>query len=170
MTSELDLAGLLEALAIEGRTVAVAESLTGGLVAATIVSVPGASRVFRGGVVTYATDSKASVLGVDPALLAVQGPVDPEVAAQMATLVAERFDTDFGIAATGVAGPESQAGKPVGLVYIAVATQEGESGSVEVRELHLSGERDEIRQQVVDQAIQLLRSVWEDLDDATGYA
>lgn len=170
MTEFSGLARLLEDLAEAGQTVAVAESLTGGLLAATIVEVPGASRVFRGGAVTYATDTKSEVLGVDPALLAVEGPVHPEVAAQMAALVAARFSADFGLSCTGVAGPEPQDGKPVGLVYIAIATGDAESGSVEVRELRLAGTRDEIRSQVVDQALELLASVWEDLDSSTGYA
>lgn len=164
------LAMLLEELAEASQTLAVAESLTGGLMAATIVDIPGASRVFRGGVVTYATDTKAEVLGVDPALLAVEGPVCAEVAAQMATLVAQRFDADFGLSCTGVAGPDSQDSKPVGLVYIAIATGDAQAGSVEVREFNFEGSRDQIRHQVVVQALELLASVWEDLDSSTGYA
>lgn len=168
--SESDLSDLLAGLAQSGQTVAVAESLTGGLLASTIVEVPGASQVFLGGMVTYATESKASVLGVDAALLAVEGPVHPEVAAQMATLVAERFGATIGLGCTGVAGPDSQDGKPVGLVYIAVSTGDRETGSVETRELRLEGSRNEIRSQVVQESLKLLGSVWEDLDDSTGYA
>lgn len=170
MTEFNGLAELLEALADAGQTVAVAESLTGGLLASTIVEIPGSSRVFRGGMVTYATESKSAVLGVDPALLAVEGPVHPEVAAQMAMQVAEKFGADFGVSCTGVAGPEPQDGKPVGLVYIAIATGDAKTGSVEVRELNLEGSRDQIRSQVVYEALKLLASVWEDLDSPTGYA
>ena len=168
--SEIDLAKLLDTLAEAGQTLAVAESLTGGLLASTIVGIPGASRVFLGGIVTYATESKAVVLGVNSALLAVEGPVHPEVAAQMATEVAARFGATIGLACTGVAGPDEQDGKSVGLVYIAVATDDRETGSVEVRELHCKGNRNQIRRQVVDQTLNLLGMVWEDLNGATGYA
>jgi len=103
-----------------GRTVAVAESLTGGLVTSALVSVPGASAVVRGGVVAYMTDVKTSALGVDPDLLARVGAVDPDVAAAMASGVAERLEADYGVATTGVAGPDPQDGHPVGEVWIAL--------------------------------------------------
>jgi len=103
-----------------GRTVAVAESLTGGLVTSALVSVPGASAVVRGGVVAYMTDVKATALGVDPDLLARVGAVDPDVAAAMASGVAERLEADYGVATTGVAGPDPQDGHPVGEVWIAL--------------------------------------------------
>jgi nicotinamide-nucleotide amidase len=108
-------------LAELGRTVAVAESLTGGLVVAALISVPGASAVVRGGVVAYMTDLKSSLLGVDPALLERQGPVHPDVARAMARGVAERLGADYGVATTGVAGPDPQDGRPVGEVHVAVA-------------------------------------------------
>lgn len=92
-------------------TVAVAESLTGGRVAAALTAVPGASAVLRGSVTAYATDLKASVLGVDPALLSRSGAVDPEVARQMAVGVRRVCGADVGIATTGVAGPDEQDGK-----------------------------------------------------------
>lgn len=101
-------------------TVAVAESLTGGRVAAALTAVPGASAVLRGSVTAYATDLKASVLGVDPALLSRSGAVDPEVARQMAVGVRRVCGADVGIATTGVAGPDEQDGKPVGTVFVAV--------------------------------------------------
>ncbi|MDJ1130932.1 CinA family protein [Streptomyces iconiensis] len=113
--------GALALLAARGETLAVAESLTGGLVAAEITSVPGASRVFRGSVTTYATELKRDVLGVDGALLEERGAVDAEVARQMARGVREALGADWGIATTGVAGPEPQDGQPVGTVYVAVA-------------------------------------------------
>ena len=102
-------------------TVAVAESLTGGLVCAALTSVPGASAVMRGGVIAYATDLKAALLGVDSELLAREGAVHPDVAVAMARGVATRLDAEYGVATTGVAGPEPQDGHPVGQVYIAVA-------------------------------------------------
>ncbi|MGH6654195.1 MAG: CinA family protein [Actinocrinis sp.] len=102
-------------------TVAVAESLTGGQLAAAITAVPGASAVFRGSVTAYATDLKASVLGVDAALLGAHGAVHHEVARQMAEGVRRVCRADLGIATTGVAGPEPQDGHPVGTVFVAVA-------------------------------------------------
>ncbi|MBR7834779.1 CinA family protein [Actinospica durhamensis] len=101
-------------------TVAVAESLTGGRVAAALTAVPGASAVLRGSVTAYATDLKASVLGVDAALLGRVGAVDGEVARQMAVGVRRVCGADVGVATTGVAGPDEQDGRPVGTVYIAV--------------------------------------------------
>jgi nicotinamide-nucleotide amidase len=142
VASAADLARRLVAL-LSGRgwTVAVAESLTGGMVAASIVDVPGASRVLRGGVVAYATDLKAALLGVDAALLAERGPVDPRVAEQMAHGVRRRLGADVGLATTGVAGPGSQDGHPAGEVHVAVATPDG----VRVESLRLGGDRAAVR-------------------------
>ncbi|MFE5832691.1 CinA family protein [Streptomyces sp. NPDC056508] len=120
-------AGVLALLAERGQTLAVAESLTGGLVAAELTGVPGASASFRGSVTAYATALKHELLGVDAALLAERGAVDPEVASQMAAGVRARLGADWGIATTGVAGPEPQDGQPVGTVYVAVAGPAGET-------------------------------------------
>jgi nicotinamide-nucleotide amidase len=118
---EQDPALRLFTLALRARlTVAVAESLTGGRVAAAITAVPGASAVLRGSVTAYATDLKARVLGVDAALLSRVGSVDAEVARQMALGVRKLCGADVGIATTGVAGPSEQDGKAVGTVYVAV--------------------------------------------------
>ena len=106
-----DAAGVLAELDAAGATVAVAESLTGGLLAAALVAVPGASRCFRGSVTAYATDLKASVLGVDAGLLAARGAVDAEVAGQMAEGVRRLMGADYGVATTGVAGPDPQDGQ-----------------------------------------------------------
>ncbi len=114
------------ALRARGLTVAVAESLTGGLVMATLTEIAGVSDVLRGGAVTYATDTKASELGVEEALLREQGPVDPDVAISMARGVRSRWGADVGVATTGVAGPEPQDGHPVGEVYLAVADAAGD--------------------------------------------
>lgn len=145
---------LLAALAARTWTVAVAESLTGGLVVASLVSVPGASAFVRGGVVAYATELKQSLLGVDAGLLAEHGAVHPEVARQMAVgvrraaAVAGR-DADLGIATTGIAGPDSPDGQPVGTVHIAVAWP----GDDRVVSLRLDGDRDEIRAASVRHAL-----------------
>ena len=128
---------------------AVAESLTGGLLASAIVDVPGASAVFRGGVVAYATDVKRSVLGVDSELLASVGAVDPGVARQMAEGVRRVVGADVGIATTGVAGPDPQDGTPVGTVCIAVVTPEGESVVTHT----FSGDRAAIRAAATDAAL-----------------
>jgi nicotinamide-nucleotide amidase len=118
-------AELLRRARYKRLTVAVAESLTGGRLAAALTSVPGASAVFRGSVTAYATDLKASILGVDSTLLADHGPIHPEVARQMAEGVRRLCGADLGVATTGVAGPQPQDGRPVGTVYAAVATASG---------------------------------------------
>ncbi len=123
------------------QTVATVESLTGGLVAATIVEIPGVSGVYRGGMVVYATDLKHSLAGVPEDLLAERGPVDPDVARELAIGVRDRCGADWGLATTGVAGPEPQDGVPVGLVYVAVAGP----GGATVRELRLKGNRADVR-------------------------
>lgn len=150
MTAASDLAArVIDELARRGLTVAVAESLTGGLVVAELVAVPGASAVVRGGVVAYATDLKASLLGVDEALLAARGAVDVDVATQMAAGVRDRLGADIGVATTGVAGPDEQDGHPVGEVFVAVATATGVRG----RGLRLGGDRDAIRRATVSESL-----------------
>jgi len=147
-------ADLLAALRARGETLAVAESLTGGLLAATIVDVPGASRVFRGGLVVYATELKATLAGVPADLLAERGPVDPDVAAHLARGARERCGASWGLSTTGVAGPEPQGGAPVGTVFVAV------SGPVnQVRAPVLHGSRTQIRAGAVAAALDLLASV-----------
>ncbi|MFE3519434.1 CinA family protein [Streptomyces sp. NPDC059166] len=146
-------AHVLRRLEGRGETLAVAESLTGGLVAAELTSVPGASRVFRGSVTAYATALKREVLGVDGALLAERGAVDPDVAQGMAAGVRRVLAADWGVSTTGVAGPEPQDGKPVGTVYIAVA---GPGGVEKVAELRLNGGRADIRKESVRSLLELL--------------
>jgi len=120
-------AEVLTLLARAGWTVAVAESLTGGLVAAALTDVPGSSVAFRGGVVVYATELKAELLGVDVGMLAAHGPVYAPVAAAMAEGVRKRLGATVGLATTGVAGPGPQDGQPAGTVHIAVSLA-GEDG------------------------------------------
>ncbi len=145
-------ARLIELAAAKGLTVAVAESLTGGAVTSTLVGIPGASRVLRGGIVSYATELKADLLGVDTALLAARGAVDPEVALAMAEGVRRVCGADLAVATTGVAGPDPQDGKPVGLVYVAVASAAG----AEAVEHRFSGDRGTIRADAVAAAIDAL--------------
>ncbi len=152
------------------QCVAVAESLTGGLLAAALASVPGASVVFRGGIVAYATDLKASLLGVDQAVLDACGAVSAETAQAMAEGAATRLAATFGLATTGVAGPDPAEGKPVGTVYIAATGGDTGPGTrppgahdaqvggqqTQVRRLQLAGSRTDIRSQTVTEALALL--------------
>ncbi|WP_328583697.1 CinA family protein [Streptomyces sp. NBC_00370] len=146
-------ARVLALLDERGGTLAVAESLTGGLVAAELTSVPGASRTFRGSVTAYATDLKRDVLGVDATLLDERGAVDPEVALQMAAGVRGHLRADWGAATTGVAGPDPQDRQPVGTVYVAVM---GPEGNGKVAALRLNGGRTEIRKESVRSLLALL--------------
>lgn len=155
MTGAVDGAGPVEVLRLldeRGWTLAVAESLTGGLVAAELTGVPGASRSFRGSVTAYATALKHELLGVDAALLAARGAVDADVARAMAEGVRDRLGADWGAATTGVAGPDPQDGQPVGTVFVAVA---GPPGAV-VTPLSLAGGRAGIRAQSVAAVLALL--------------
>jgi nicotinamide-nucleotide amidase len=145
---------LVAELTVRGETVAVAESLTGGLVVSELVDVPGASAVVTGGVVAYATPIKASVLGVSASLLAANGAVDPTVAEQMASGVRTALAVDgvpatWGISTTGVAGPDPQDGKPVGTVFVGIASAAG----AEAFELHLDGDREAIRHATVSELL-----------------
>ncbi|MER6843776.1 CinA family protein [Streptomyces platensis] len=142
-------------LAGRGQSLAVAESLTGGLVAGALTAVPGASRVVRGSVTAYATEVKRDVLGVDGALLAARGAVDGEVARQMASGARRVLGADWGLATTGVAGPDPQDGHPVGTVFVAV---QGPDGAGAVRRLSLEGDRDRIRQDTIRAVLALLLS------------
>lgn len=143
-----------------GWTLGVAESLTGGALCAEIVSVPGASASLLGGVVAYATPVKASVLGVDSDLLAAHGPVHPLVAAQMADGVrrvvsVDSRAADVGVSTTGIAGPDSPDGQPVGTVHIGVATPAASRTAAYL----FAGDRASIRRQTVIAAIRLLLDV-----------
>jgi nicotinamide-nucleotide amidase len=173
-------ADLIRTLVARGETLAVAESLTGGALAAAIVDTPGASAAFRGGIVAYATDLKCSLVGVPEELLARRGPVDADVALALAVGAARACRARWGLATTGVAGPDPQDGVPVGTVYVAAARLPGElphpdgpsvapgspsapdrpdtsdSGWHLVRALALTGDRAEIRRQTVVAALTLM--------------
>ncbi|WP_149180267.1 CinA family protein [Streptomyces sp. TRM49041] len=150
-------ARVLRLLAERDETLAVAESLTGGLVAAELTSVPGASRSFRGSVTAYATALKRQLLGVDGDLLERRGAVDAEVALQMARGVRSRLGAEWGVATTGVAGPEAQDGQPVGTVFVAVCGPVGGAAATgKVTALRLNGDRAEIRRESVRSVLELL--------------
>lgn len=144
---------LIAELGAAGLTVATAESLTGGMLAAALTAVPGASATMRGGVVSYATDLKATLLGVDPQLLEAVGPVDADVAAAMAHGAARLCSADIGLSTTGVAGPDTQNGVAVGTVFISLV--DGRSGFSMTRELALQGDRDQIRKTTVSAVLDL---------------
>jgi nicotinamide-nucleotide amidase len=143
---------ILRLLTESGQTVAAAESLTGGLVAAALTDVPGSSKAFRGGVVAYATELKAEILGVDSRMLDKYGPVHAPVAAAMAEGVRLRLGATIGVATTGVAGPESADGFPPGTVHIAVSLTD----DTVVRTMALNGNRDEVRRLTVERVLGLL--------------
>ncbi len=152
-----ELAQEVASLAVaRGASIAVAESLTGGLVVATLASVPGVSRVLRGGVVAYATDLKAQLLGVDELLLDHGGAVQAEVALAMADGVAARLGAGFGVATTGVAGPDPQDGHPPGTVYVAVHAPTGRRVEGRAGDATLEGDRQQIRWTTVVLALELL--------------
>jgi nicotinamide-nucleotide amidase len=144
---------VVHALSERGLTVATAESLSGGGVADALVRVPGASATFRGGIVAYADDVKRDLLGVDAELLRAHGAVSEEVARAMARGVRERLRVDLALATTGIAGPSGATeNKPVGLVYLALASPEG----VEVRRVTFPGTRDDVRRRTVVASLNLL--------------
>ena len=147
-------ARLIATLTERGLTVAVAESLTGGMLTSELIRTPGASAVVRGGIVAYSTELKHSLLGVDAGLLAVYGPVHADVARQMASgvraaLTVADLPADIGIATTGVAGPDPQDGQPVGTVFVAIAI----GMDIHVLELQLDGDREAIRSAVVYESL-----------------
>lgn len=144
---------LISALSEHGQTVAVAESLTGGMLCSTLVEVPGASMAVRGGIVAYATELKHRLLDVDRELLAANGPVDPDVAAQMALGVRRRLSADWGLATTGVAGPDPQDGIAPGRVYVAVAGPLGSGVETRVVRLDLPGDRMAVRTTTTELAV-----------------
>ena len=153
---------LIAKLESKGLFVGLAESLTGGALCSELVSVPGASKVVLGSMVAYQTELKSSALGVSAELLSAVGAVDAQVAVQMAEGIRSRLalqllkntDDVIGVSTTGVAGPDEQDGKPVGLVFISVVGRKG----VQVWEERFSGDRYAIRKQTVDKAIEL---IWE---------
>ena len=136
-----------------GATVAVAESLTGGLLTAALTATAGASNTVRGGLVVYATDLKATIAGVPADLLAERGAVDPDVALALARGVRTRLEATYGLGITGVAGPDPQDGKPVGTVFLAIAGPQDEV----VAERTFSGDRAAIRGAAVEAALDVLR-------------
>jgi nicotinamide-nucleotide amidase len=149
-------------LIARGLTIAIAESLTGGLLVAELIGVAGASATVVGGVVAYNTALKHSVIGVDTDLLAQHGPVHPEVARQMAdrvriALAVDGVPADIGLSTTGVAGPGPQGGHSAGTVYLGFAIGD----DVSSLRLELGGDRAAIRDETVSESLLRLRTALE---------
>lgn len=163
---------VVRAATARGLTIAVAESLTGGALTSALVDVPGASAVLRCGVVAYDTRMKATLLGVDRGLLSAEGAVHPEVAMQMAEGVRRLAGIDgvpasLAVSTTGVAGPQPQDGRPVGLVYVGTSWSGADGRGVRaVREHRFDGGRAEVRAAAVAAGIAALSEALAALADA----
>ena len=136
-----------------GRTLATAESLTGGGVGTLLTSVPGASAVYAGGVISYATRIKVELLGVPIEIVYGDGVVSASCARAMAAGARRVLGADVGVSTTGVAGPDRQEGKPAGTVFVAVADEYGDA----VRSLHLDGDRAAVRHASTAAVLELLQ-------------
>ncbi len=147
--SDKQIAGLLKE---SKQTISVAESLTGGLIASHLSSVPSSSDFFMGGIVCYHNRTKVIQVGVPANIISKHGVVSKEVAVSLAEEIRKRFKTDIGISATGAAGPGPMPPAPVGRIYIALASDQG----TEWKELNLQGTRTEIREKAAQAAIGLL--------------
>ena len=139
--------------ALQGRTLVTAESLTGGGIGAVLTAVPGASAVFQGGIISYTDEVKREVLGVPRAYLQTFGAVSAPVAEAMAVGARDLLHADMAVSVTGLAGPDGDAfGNPVGTVFIGYA----DANSTRVLEFHFQGDREEVRDQTIDAALQII--------------
>ena len=162
-TDEMTLAATLQAeLVLRAQKVATAESLTGGGLGEVLSAAPGASSTYLGGVISYSTSVKQRVLGVSEETVAQHGVVSAECAAEMAVGVRALLGADYAVSTTGVAGPTAQEGKPVGLVFVGVAGPDG----VTTRRLDLDGERGQIREKAVREALEALLTAVSDVQRA----
>lgn len=146
---------VLDLLESRGETLATAESLTGGRLAARITGVPGASVVYVGGVVSYATEVKRSLLGVADSVVAAYGVVSPECARAMAAGVRELLGATWALATTGVAGPDPQEGRPPGTIHLGLAGP----GVLTARSLRLTGDRAAVQERTCDEALATLAGI-----------
>ena len=142
---------VIEALA--GKTLATAESCTGGMIGQLLTGVSGASRVYKGGVISYTNEVKQNVLGVDGKLLTELGAVSAPVAEAMAAGVQKLLNADISVSVTGLAGPGGdEFGNPVGTVFVGFACEI----TSEVKEYHFTGDRDSVRRQAAEAALELI--------------
>jgi nicotinamide-nucleotide amidase len=148
-------ADIVRLLTERKQTLALAESCTGGFIANQITNVPGASKMFKGGVVSYSNEAKEKFLGVRTETLKKHGAVSKEVAAEMAEGARKQFGADYAVAVTGIAGPTGGTkDKPIGTVFIAVA---GPGGTIVERELN-QFDREKFKRVTAGQALQLLKN------------
>ena len=145
---------LIQKLGQRHLTISVAESLTGGLVAASLTRIPGSSAVFKGGIIAYRDETKEQVLKVDPALIIKFTSISDPVAQSMATNIREIMNTDIGIATTGVAGPDKSEGFAPGIVFVAISIGDHNI----CQKLELVGDRTQIRDQSVNAIFKLTLS------------
>ncbi len=138
----------------KNKTIGAVESLTGGMLLAKLTSISGASEVVKGGLVTYTNEEKEKFLHISKARLIKYGAISSEIAGDMAKIGRYRLNVDVCIALTGNAGPRASEGKPVGLVYLGVATPQ----TVTVEQLNLVGTRTQIRKQAMTHALRLIES------------
>ena len=151
----VEAAAVLDLLVGRDATLATAESLTGGMLAGRVTSVPGASRAYVGGVVGYATEVKQDLLGVPEALVERHGVVSPECARAMAEGVRRLLGATYALSTTGVAGPDAQEDRPVGTAFVGVAGPD----VLTVVSLELSGTREQIRERTCDEALAALEGI-----------
>ena len=145
---------LIKKLEEKNLTIAVAESLTGGLVAASLTEIPGASKVFKGSITAYADEIKQNVLNVNKEIILKFTSISEQVALEMAINVRTIMKSDIGISTTGVAGPEKSAGFAPGLVFVAISIGDHNM----CQKLEITGDRSKIRNQTVHEILQLTLS------------
>ena len=139
--------------ALKGKTLATAESCTGGMIGAALTAVPGASKVYKGGIISYWSEVKQELLGVDPEDLKNLGPVSAQVAGSMADGARKALHTDYGISVTGLAGPDGdEFGKPVGTVFVGLSTR----SKTVARQFRFYGDREDIRNQAARAALEFI--------------
>ena len=139
--------------ALKGKTLVTAESCTGGMIGAHLTGVPGASAVYKGGVISYWSEVKQELLGVDAVLLETVGPVSAPVAAAMAAGARRILDADIAVSVTGLAGPDRDGfGRPVGTVFVGYDSAARRA----VEEHHFSGNREAVRRQAAEAALRLI--------------
>ena len=144
---------VIDALKVNALTLATAESCTGGGIGHALTAVPGSSAAYLGGVISYTNAVKEQVLGVPGAVLREYGAVSPQTACAMAEGICKLLGSDLGVSVTGLAGPDSDgSGKPVGLVYLGLSFH----GKTTVAEHIFSGDRQSVRQQAVEAALQMV--------------
>jgi PncC family amidohydrolase len=138
---------------LQGKTLCTAESCTGGMIGAALTAVPGASKVYKGGIISYWSEVKQELLGVDPEDLKNLGPVSAQVAGSMADGARKALHTDFGISVTGLAGPDGdEFGKPVGTVFVGLSTR----SKTVARQFRFYGDREDIRNQAARAALEFI--------------